>query len=117
MSSSQDTMILFGPERKPWVDTVSNLTKSSEDGKLLVTPPSTDPLDQYKQVYSKGRVTGPMYQVTSLGFSKLQQDAAHKETLDLMHQQQSNFLGYQSCMDMSQNTAPVLPYLAFNSNA
>lgn len=116
MSSSEDTHFLYGPERKPWTETISDVAKSAKDGQLLVTPPSRDPLEQYKKVYSKGRVTGPTYQVTSCGLSKPQQDAAHKETLDLMRQQQTNFLGYQVGMDLLQHTAQMSPYLAFHSN-
>ena len=87
--STNGELVTFGPDRKPWSDTLSELAISI-DGKLLVTPPSRDPLDQYKQVYSN--VTGPSYQVTSLGHSKSQQDDAQTETLRLMHQQQTNFL-------------------------
>ena len=106
--------ILYGPERKPWSSTLSDLAKSSKDGKLLVTPPSRDPLEQYKQVYST--VTGPSYQVTSRGLSKQQQESAHKETLDLMHCQRGNFLGYQVEMNLAEYIAPISPYLAFHSN-
>ena len=81
-----------------WKLTLSDLAKSSKDGKLLVTPPSRDPIEQYKKVHSK--VTGSSYQVTSSGHTKQQQDTAQKETLDLLHQQQQNFLGYQVVMNL-----------------
>ena len=114
MNGSKEEPILYGPERKPWIETLSHLAKSSDDKKLLVTPPSGYPLEQYKGVYSK--VTGPSYQVTSLGHSKQQEVAAQKETLDLMHQQQENFLGYQVGMNLSGYIPTISPYLAFHSN-
>lgn len=115
MSSTEDKPILYGPERKPWAETISDLAKSSApDGKLLVTPPSKDPLEQYEKVYTT--VSGSLYQVTSSGHSKSQQEAAQKETLDLMHQQQKNFLGYQVGMELSKYVSPISPYLSFHTN-
>ena len=68
MDSTETKPIPYGPERKPWIETLSNLAISPEDGRLLVTPPSRNPLDQYNKVYST--VTGSPYQVTSAGHTK-----------------------------------------------
>ena len=35
--------IPYGPERKPWVETLSSWGKDG-DGKFLVSPPAEDPL-------------------------------------------------------------------------
>ena len=114
MDTTETESIPYGPERKPWIETLSNLAISPEDGRLLVTPPSRNPLDQYNKVYST--VTGSSYQVTSAGHTKQQQDFAQKETLDLLNQQQKYFLGYQIGMDLSEYVPTISPYLAFHTN-
>ena len=64
-SNAENVPIPYGPERKPWIETLSDLARSPEDGKLLVTPPSRDPLDQYKKVYSTV-ITGSAFQLSNV---------------------------------------------------
>ena len=40
---TSDRDISYGPERRPWRETVSEVAVT-EDGELLVSSPSTDPL-------------------------------------------------------------------------
>ena len=104
---------LYGPERKPWRDTLSSYAVSRK-GRLLVSPPSRDPLVEYAGPSS--HVTGFYYQVTSQGHTATQEANAQKETKDLLQQQHKNFLGYQSDMHMPEYKEPLSPYLEFLSN-
>ena len=40
-----DKPIAYGPCRKPWRESLSAVAVSTTDGCLLVSPPSSDPLD------------------------------------------------------------------------
>ena len=83
---TSDRDISYGPERQPWRETVSDMAVT-EDGELLVSPPSTDPLqlDSYPKV---PRVTSTctFYQLPSSGLPSHQLQQAVEETLTLVHQ-------------------------------
>jgi histidine decarboxylase len=111
-SKSGDQNIPYGPERKPWKDTLSSVAVSLS-GKLLVSPPSRDPLSEYSDVVSK--VTGWFYQVPSQKLSGDQQDQAQKETLDVLNRQVENFVGYQVDQYMPE-LERLSPFLCFHSN-
>ena len=111
-SKSGDPNIPYGPDRKPWKDTLSSVAVSL-DGKFLVSPPSRDPLSEYADVVSK--VTGSFYQVPSQKLSDEQQDQAQKETLDVLHRQVENFVGYQVDQHMPE-LERLSPFLCFHSN-
>ena len=113
MSDTKGGNILYGPERKPWRNTLSDLAVSPE-GKLLVSPPSRDPLVEYAGVVAK--VTGSYYQVPSVKLTKDQQDTAHRETRSVLDEQVKNFVGYQVDMKMPQYPEFLQPYLSFHSN-
>lgn len=102
----------YGPERKNWGETISDVAWSLE-GDLLISPPVRDPL--YTYVAVNAHVSGPKYQVPSTGLTEEQQESAQKETLDLLQGQQRNFIGYQANMYMPQ-CKRLSPYLDFHSN-
>ena len=105
--------ILYGPERKHWIDTLSDLAISPE-GELLVSPPSRDPLKEYAGVAS--HVTGAYYQVPSTGLSKDQQDSGQQETLQFLKGQAENCIGYQCDLMMPEYEKILSPYLKFMGN-
>lgn len=86
--------ISYGPERRPWRETVSEMAVT-EDGGLLVSPPSTDPiqLDSYPGVTG---VTSTFYQLPSSGLASHQLQQAIEETSTLVHHVAEHMLGYQA---------------------
>ena len=56
--------IPYGPDRKPWSDTLSPLA-IKQDGTLLVTPPSSDPEFTYDTSDKERSITPAYYQVPS----------------------------------------------------
>ena len=71
------TNIPYGPERKPWEETLSPLATSQ--GHLLVSPPSEDPATLYD--FREEPITSSWYQVPSSAFSKEQCLRAVAETV------------------------------------
>ena len=108
------TDIPYGPERKPWIETLSDLAVSAE-GHMLVSAPSRDPLSQYAGIFPAG-TKGEYYQVPSCSLTKTQQERAHDSTLEVLSKQVTNFLGYQVNMCMPQYPEQLKPYLGFHSN-
>ena len=109
----EEDSIQYGPDRKEWIETLSDLAISPK-GELLVSPPSRDPLDEYAGVAS--HVTGSYYQVPSSGLSKNQQDKAQKETLEFLKGQAKNCIGYQCDLIMPGYEKTLSPYLNFMGN-
>ena len=85
--------IPYGPDRKPWKDTVSPLAINGKD--LKITPPSQDPLKLYSFPKLEEGITPSLYQLPSKGLSKEEYDRAQEETIQHTTQQTANFLGYQ----------------------
>ena len=113
MSDSKGGNIPYGPERKPWRETLAAVAVTPK-GKLLVSPPSRDPLLEYAGVASK--VTGSFYQVPSVKLKPDQQDQAQQETLNVLGTQVENFVGYQADQLMPNYPELLKPYLGFHSN-
>ncbi len=85
--------IPYGPDRIPWRETLSPWALDGD--KLLVSPPSRDPID----VYAEQRdVTPKFYQVPSEGLTATQCKQAQAQTSDRTAVQTANFLGYQCNM-------------------
>ena len=76
----------YGPSQKPWKETVSPLAMS-DDGKLLVSPPSYGPATC---TYAKS-----LYQIPSTGLSKQEQSLAYDEIMAIVEKTSKNFLGFQ----------------------
>ena len=60
--------IPYGPDRRPWKDTISSVAVSGENFKI--TPPSQDPLEVYSFPKLEKGITPSLYQVPSEGLSK-----------------------------------------------
>lgn len=91
--------IQYGPQRKPWRETLSSIATSKE-GKLLVSPPSVDPLNLYD--FKQEPITSSRYQVPSIAFSDTQRTEALIETAEVFKDTLKDTLGYQSnCRELS----------------
>ena len=83
----------YGPEKKPWHDSLSPLARSPS-GRLLVSPPSWDPLKSYD--YKQEAVTSSWYQVPSTGLSEEQRSKALAETARGVQLSAKDTLGFQA---------------------
>ena len=107
MTANDDQVILFGPEQKPWIDTLSPFARSPK-GELLISPPSKSLLQQ-----GAGEVKGitpSWYQVPSTGLTLQQQSQAHQETQQHLRHYAACRLGFQDNRDLDY-TAAAVPYL------
>lgn len=84
--------IHYGPEQKVWIDTLSPIAKSP-DGRLLVSPPSTNPLAMHS--LRQEPITAAWYQVPSTGLSEEQRARALTETEDTVEASKKDTLGFQ----------------------
>ena len=108
---SQD--IPYGPDQKPWKETLSPLA-IRKDGKLLVTPPSQDPAKIYDNPDKERGVTPYYYQIPSLGLTADQTRKAQDQTHQILDRQSQNFLGYQS--NLRNDNSVVSRYIDMSLN-
>ena len=99
--------ISYGPERKPWMETLSSWGK--DNGKFLVSPPSEDPLELHNYPKEEKGITSTLYQVTTQGFSEDHCSKAQAETAEYMKLTTENFLGFQGTL--GNDYSVVSPYL------
>ena len=101
--SRPSTTILYGPDGKPWEETLSPLAKFQ--GTYLVSPPSADPAVLYD--FNEEPVTSQWYQVPSTGLSKEQRRKAFEETERAIRSSESAVLGYRrsvsNCLECVTN--------------
>jgi len=103
--------IPYGPDQKPWRETLSTLAFSGNHS-LKVTPPSQDPL----QLYSlEEGVTPAFYQVPSKGLTENERKQAQEETAQHTKRQTANALGYQVSLG-EDYTDVVSNYLSTSVN-
>ena len=88
-----DAEIRYGPEQKHWTETLSPIAKS-QDGRLLVSPPSRDPLTLYD--FKQESITCAWYQVPSVALSQEQRTSALAETARVVEISKRDTLGWQS---------------------
>ena len=105
--------IPYGPERKPWKDTISSVAVSGKNFKI--TPPSQDPLELYSFPKLEKGITPSFYQVPSEGLSKERCRQAQEETSHHILEQTINQLGYQSSLGENYENV-VSKYLGTNIN-
>ena len=105
--------ISYGPERKPWIKTLSSLGKNGE--KLLVSPPSKVPLELHSFSKDEVGITPALYQVTTQGFSEDHCVKAQVETAEYMRVISENYLGFQSTR-LGNNYGVLSPYLDTTCN-
>lgn len=93
----------FGPECRPWRETVSEVAVA-ENGELLVSAPSDDPLqlDSYPDVPG---LTSHLFQVPSSGITPEQRERALKETLVHLSKENHYFLSSQGDLHFKCNSA------------
>ena len=93
----QHSQVPYGPERRPWHETVSEMAVT-EDGELLVSPPFTDPLqlDSYPEIPG---IASHLYQVPSSGLTPEQRQRALKEALAHLSKGNQFFLSSQGDLD------------------
>ena len=91
MMNHDAATIPYGPERKPWKETVSPLAKYQ--GTYLVSPPSIDPATLYD--FKEEPITSAWYQVPSTGLTKEQRTRAFNETEKVIYFSESAVLGYR----------------------
>ena len=82
----------YGPGKKSWEESLSPLARSP-NGRLLVSPPSWDPLECYD--YKQETVTSSWYQVPSTGLSKEQRSKVLAETARAAQLSIRDTLGFQ----------------------
>ena len=89
--------IPYGPDRKPWMDTLSHFAVDN-GGRLLVSPPSDDPESIYgDRIRNSERGVIPYYyQVPSLGLSSDHARKAQDQTFQIVRSQTDNILGCQT---------------------
>ena len=83
--------VCYGPERRPWRDTVSEIAVT-KDGELLISPPSTDPVESYPEVPG---TTSHLYQVPSSGLTPEQRQRALNEAVGHLSKGKQHFLSSQ----------------------
>ena len=88
--------IPYGPDRRPWKDTISSVAVSGENFKI--TPPSQDPLEVYSFPKLEKGITPSLYQVPSEGLSKERCRQAQEETSNHILKRTTNQLGYQASL-------------------
>ena len=110
-----DKPIAYGPCRKPWRESLSAVAVSAKDGYLLVSPPSSDPLDlsSYNEIPG---ITEPKYQVSSSGLTKEEHDAAMEETQVFFKKACTNNLGIQVNQDIQCPPCLQSPFNCFHLN-
>ena len=96
--------IPYGPEGRPWPETVSKMAVS-KDGQLLVSPPSADPLSLPDSYPAVPGITPHLYQVPSSGHTSEQQQRAIEEALAHITKENSLLLSFQG--DPNFNCDPV----------
>ena len=89
--------VLYGPQRRPWSETLSKVATSSWDGTLLVSPPSFDPLSGDPN-FPDG-ITQAFYQVPSSGLSFEERDRALEETTQNLRTRATDMFGFMVSSD------------------
>ena len=85
--------IRYGPEQNRWTETLSPIARSPRDGKLLVSPPSRDPLTLYD--FKQETITSSWYQVPSIALSEEQRAKALTEPAKAVGVSANDTLGFQ----------------------
>ena len=100
-----ESELIYGPDRLPWRETVSEMAVT-KDGELLVSPPSADPLQlpSYPCVASRAGADDHLYQLTSSGHAPEQRDKALKEILAHLSKENALLLSAQGDPHFSVDT-------------
>ena len=101
MASESSEVVPYGPQRRPWRETLSEMAVG-EGGQLLVSPPSSDPLTGNPSPVPEG-ITPELYQVPSSGLPSIDHDRAMVETEKVVK------LGAESVCGTMSNRSGVVP--------
>ena len=112
VSKASHLEVPYGPEQKPWKDTLSSLARSRK-GDLHVSPPTNNPKVIEDRNSKVGGITACWYQIPSTGLTERQQDDAHKELWTFFQSYATNFLGYQANLNYKSYTV-LKPYIDAN---
>ena len=82
----------YGPHRRPWRETLADVAVTG--GKLLVTPPTHDPLTKRSHDLDPEGITQSLYQVPSYGLNAEERGRALKETGQKLQESADNMFGY-----------------------
>ena len=107
--------IPYGPGRTPWRETLSEIAISLADGKLLVTPPSIDPLALQNHIVPCG-ITAASYQVPSSGLTADEHDNAMEETHRVLREGCQSMLGFMVSQDFQYSLILHSPLTSVMSN-
>ena len=93
MADANPLNVCYGPERRPWRESLSEVAVTT-DGELLVTQPTCDPLqlESYPEVAD---ITSSWYQVPSTSLSHDQRKQALDQTSTAVHKGAARMLGFQ----------------------
>ena len=105
--------IPYGSEQEDWKETLSPIAKS-RDGRLLVTPPTIDPLMLYS--FDEEEITSASYQVPSTALTEKQRSQALLETLEIAKCSAKNTIGFQCNFREFSHAECVKNYLAIHLN-
>ena len=108
MSEPIQNDVPYGPDQKPWPETVSPLAYD-DARKLLISAPSQNPLKLYDFPKQERNITPRLYQVPSSGLDPEQRDKAQAQTEAHSRVQTWNFLGYQC--NLGNDYSGLAPYL------
>jgi histidine decarboxylase len=102
--------IQFGPEVKPWINTLSEAAFIK--GGMTVTPPSENPCNVYPSVPG---ITCHYFQLPSKGLTPEQREKALSQLEKYQSTYKARFLGYQVNQDL-QFEEPLKQYLDYHIN-
>ena len=101
----------YGRHSLPWRETISDVAVSALDGTLLVSPPSSDPLEF--GVVPDG-VTPSLYQVPSTGNTTEDHERAMKETEGVLNRGSKLLCGFMISQDFPSLLSPMISTAANN---
>ena len=104
----------YGPQRKPWRETLPGVAfAAAAEGSLLVSPPSFDPLTRNSAIETEDGVTQALYQVPPCGLSSEEHDQAVDETMKKLRKGTENILGFMGSFNFQ---SPIKIYSHLGPN-
>lgn len=102
-----DARIPFGPEQRPWIETLPEIALGP-DGVPLVRPPSADPKVTYQRrsqdfPFQESLLPEELLQLSATGLTAIQRSQSLAHVKQYLEGQRSRFLGYQVVEQMRGN--------------
>ena len=105
--------IPYGPERKPWRDTLSSLASPAGGEKPCVSAPSSDPT--LHEGVPAG-ITPALYQVPSSGLTSKEHDQGLEETFGVIEKHKELHLGFSSNHSFDLPSSFRAPFISLTMN-